>query len=66
MQLAINVHSSVDPSGLPSEIPLHVGQTVEVEGEYIPASTANAGGNAVVHYTHSPCGYMVINGQKYQ
>ena len=66
VQLALNVKSSIDPTGLPQEIPLAPGQTLEVEGEYIPASSANAQGSAVVHYTHSPCGYAVINGTKYQ
>jgi Cys-rich repeat protein len=66
VQVAMNVHSAKDPSGLPQEIPLSSGQVLEVEGEYIPASAANAHGEAVVHYTHSPCGYVVINGTKYQ
>jgi Cys-rich repeat protein len=66
VQVAMNVASSIDPSGLPKEIPIAVGQTFEIEGEYIPASTANASGNAVIHYTHSPCGYALIGGTKYQ
>jgi hypothetical protein len=70
VQVAINVASSQDPSGLPHEIPVPPGQTFEVEGEYIPASSANAttpdGRAAVIHYTHSPCGYVVLGGQTYR
>lgn len=66
VETAMNVKSTIDPSGLPQEIPLAPGTVIELEGEYIPASTANASGNAILHYTHSPCGYVVINGTKYQ
>ncbi len=66
VELAMNVKSSIDPTGLPQEIPLAPGQTFEVEGEYKPASSSNAGGFAILHYTHSPCGYVVLNGTKYQ
>ncbi len=69
VQLAINVSSAKDPSGLPHEIPLSIGQSLQVEGEYIPASTANAkdkkGAAAVIHYTHTPCGFTIINGTQY-
>jgi len=64
-QLALNVASSIDPHGLPQEIPLSAGQVIEVEGEYIPAASANAGGRAVIHFTHVPCGYVTINGVTY-
>lgn len=70
VQLAMNVASAMDPSGLPNEIPLSPGQVVEAEGEYIPAATANAhdshGAAAVIHYIHTPCGYVVINGSTYK
>lgn len=65
MQLAMNVASSIDPSGLPGQVPLRAGQVIEVEGEYIPGATANARGRAVVHYTHLPCGYAAIDGVTY-
>ena len=69
-QLALNVKSSIDPSGLPHEIKLTPGQIVEVEGEYIPKSTANAhdknGAAAVIHYSHAPCGYITIAGTVYR
>jgi hypothetical protein len=57
-------------SGLPHEIPLAVGQLIQVEGEYIPASVANAPNangqlDAVIHYTHAECGYALIAGQRY-
>jgi hypothetical protein len=64
-QLAMNVASSIDPHGLPQEIPLSTGQVIQVEGEYIPAASANAGGRAVIHFTHLPCGFVTINGVTY-
>ena len=66
VQLAMNVHSSKDPSGLPGEVKLSVGQTIEVEGEYITAASAGNSGNAVIHFTHSTCGFVTINGTTYQ
>lgn len=69
VHLAMNVASVTDPAGLPMELPLATGQTIEVEGEYIPAATANStnknGPAAVVHFTHMPCGYAVIGGKTY-
>ncbi len=69
VHLAMNVASVTDPAGLPMELPLAVGQTIEVEGEYIPAATAmytnKSGPAAVVHFTHMPCGYAVIGGKTY-
>lgn len=64
-QLAMNVASSIDPHGLPRELPLSTGQVIEVEGEYIPVASANAGGRAVIHFTHLPCGFVTINGVTY-
>jgi hypothetical protein len=70
VQLAMNVASAKDSTGLPSEIRLTPGETLEVEGEYIPASTANAhdakGAAAVIHYSHAPCGYVNIGGTVYK
>ncbi len=70
VQVAMNMVSSTDPNGLPNEIPLSVGQSIEVVGEYIPSSTATCsspnGPCAVIHFTHSPCGWVVINGTTYQ
>lgn len=69
VHLAMNVASVTDPAGLPMELPLTVGQIIEVEGEYIPAATAKytnkSGPAAVVHFTHMPCGYAVISGKTY-
>ena len=59
VELALNVKSAKDSAGLPHEIPFKVGDQVEVEGEYIPASQANNDGNAVLHFTHSPGGYVI-------
>ena len=64
-RVAMNVASSTDPQGLPYEVPLRSGEVIEFEGEYIPAATANAGGRAVIHYTHGSCGYVTINGVTY-
>jgi hypothetical protein len=70
VEVAMNVHSATDPSGLPREIPLAVGDSFEAEGQYIPAATANAhnanGPAAVIHFTHSPCGFVTIAGQQYR
>ena len=70
VQLALNVKSSKDPTGLPKEEKMAVGDSVEARGEYIPASTANAhdsaGPAAVIHFTHSPCGFVTIAGHKYE
>ena len=69
VEVAMNVRSSTDPNGLPHEIPMAAGDSFEVEGEYIPAATSNAhnagGPAAVVHFTHSPCGFATIGGQQY-
>jgi hypothetical protein len=70
VEIAMNVKSSTDPSGLPQEVPMRVGDTFEVQGEYIPAATANAhnahGAAAVIHFTHSPCGFATIAGHQYR
>ena len=66
VQLALNVASSKDPAGLPHEIPFTAGQTVALEGEYISGASAGLGGTAVIHFTHSTCGYVTVNGTTYQ
>ncbi len=66
VQLALNVSSSIDPTGLPHEIPFTVGQTVEVEGEYISGASAGSSGVAVIHFTHSTCGFVDVNGTQYR
>jgi hypothetical protein len=70
VEVAMNVHSSIDPTGLPHEVPLAAGASFEVEGQYIPAARANAhnakGAAAVIHFTHSPCGFVTIAGQEYR
>jgi hypothetical protein len=66
LSLALNVRSHTDPSGLPNEIVLSPGQTIQLEGEYIPAKRAGLGGHvAVIHFTHSPGGFVVIDGHTY-
>jgi hypothetical protein len=70
VELALNVASTADPTGLPEEVRLVAGESILVEGEYIPASRANVRGGrgptAVIHYTHAPCGFVVIKGRKYR
>jgi hypothetical protein len=70
VEVAMNVQDETDPHGLPREIPLRRGQRFEVQGEYIPASQADARNNngpaAVIHFTHSPCGYVLIDGTVYR
>lgn len=69
IHLAMNVASDTDPSGLPMELPLTPGSVIELEGEYIPKASAgytNAKGPAaVIHFTHAPCGYVIIGGTTY-
>ena len=65
VQLAMNVASAIDSQGLPQEIPLTSGEVIEVEGEYIPAASANSSGRAVIHFTHGACGFVEINGVIY-
>lgn len=67
VELAMNVKSAKDPNGLPREIPFKPGQQIEIEGEYIPAKQANDKGKAVIHFTHSPGGYVIgPDGTKYE
>jgi hypothetical protein len=66
VELAMNIKSAKDPHGLPREMPFKPGQQIEVEGEYIPAKQANDKGKAVLHFTHSPGGYVIgPDGSKY-
>ena len=70
VHLALNISSATNPEGLPREIPVPAGHVIELTGEYIPARTANAknanGAAAVLHFTHAPCGSVIIDGQQYQ
>ena len=70
VSVAMNVSSNTDPTGLPHEIKLKVGDSVRLIGEYIPKSTASAhtaaGAAAVIHFTHSPCGSATLGGVTYQ
>ena len=49
-----------------------VGAKIEVKGEYIDASHADAGPDntdpvlPVVHFVHQPYGFVIVNGQKFQ
>ena len=70
VEVAMNIQTATDPSGLPKEIPVKARDQIEVEGEYIPKATASAttalGPAAVIHFTHDPCGYAVLGGVKYK
>lgn len=70
VEVAMNIQTATDPTGLPMEIPVRARDQIELEGEYIPKSTANAttalGPAAVIHFTHAPCGYAVLGGTKYK
>lgn len=70
VELAMNVSSTGNPAGLPKEIPVRPRDQFEVEGEYIPKSKASAttalGPAAVIHFTHTPCGYAVLGGTLYR
>lgn len=70
VEVAMNIQTATDMTGLPKEIPVRTGERLELEGEYIPKATANAttalGPAAVIHFTHDPCGYAVIGGVKYR
>ncbi len=70
VEVAMNIQTATDLTGLPMEIPLRARDQIELEGEYIPKATANAttalGAAAVIHFTHDPCGYAVLYGTKYK
>jgi hypothetical protein len=70
IEVAMNIQTATDMTGLPKEIPVRAGEQIELEGEYIPKATANAttalGPAAVLHFTHEPCGYAVLGGVKYR
>jgi len=61
VDLAMNVSSAKDPAGLPHEVVLQRGDTIEVEGEYIPSkNNSKHNGDGVIHFTHAPLGYVIL------
>jgi hypothetical protein len=70
VEVAMNIQTATDLTGLPMEIPVKPRDLIEVAGEYIPKSKASAstalGPAAVIHFTHHHCGYVVIEGIKYK
>lgn len=70
VEVAMNIQTATDLTGLPMEIPVKPRDLIEVAGEYIPKSKASAstalGSAAVIHFTHHHCGYVVIEGIKYK
>jgi len=53
--------------GLPDELPLLVGETIDVQGVYVPKEQAYGTNHqwAVIHFTHAPCGFATIDGTTY-
>lgn len=66
VQVDLRLADASNASGLDGEQPLHEGDWFELQGEYIPSWSANAGGNAVIHFTHAPCGWATIDGITYE
>jgi len=54
--------------GLPRELPLAIGQSIDVQGVYVPKEQAYGTNHqwAVIHFTHAPCGFATIDGTTYQ
>jgi hypothetical protein len=67
VELAMRFASS-GLGGLPSELPLAPGETLEVEGVYVPKEQAYGTNHkwAVIHFTHAPCGFVAKDGNTYR
>jgi hypothetical protein len=67
--VSMNVQDARDRHGLPYEIPLSEGDELEIQGIFIPLAKADAytqkGDAGVIHFSHAPCGYVTIDGQKF-
>lgn len=60
-----------DSLGLPGPIPgLQAGQPIELQGEYVDKNhiypSIGNPGDAVLHFTHHPVGYVIYHGQRYE
>ncbi len=61
-----------DHLGIKQPIPdLAVGQPIELQGEYVDENHVyltpdNREGDPVIHFTHSPVGYVIYEGKEYQ
>ena len=60
----------ITEGGIGEEIPFVAGTPVELQGMFIPADQATAGTNdpglPVLHFTHSPVGFVVYDGKTYR
>ena len=60
----------ITDGGIGAEIPFVVDTPVELQGMFIPADQATAGtddpGLPVLHFTHSPVGFVVYDGKTYR
>lgn len=68
--VAMNVSSPRDKDGLPQELVLAPGEELVLQGSLISSATSKKkvrGRPAVVvHFTHSPCGYVERAGTRYR
>ena len=60
----------ITEGGIGEEIPFVTNTPVELQGMFIPADQATSGANdpglPVLHFTHSPVGFVVYDGKTYQ
>ena len=60
----------ITEGGIGQEIPFVANTPVELQGMFIPAAEATAGTNdpglPVLHFTHSPVGFVVYDGKTYR
>ena len=60
----------ITEGGIGQEIPFVAGTPVELQGLFIPADQASSGaddpGLPVLHFTHSPVGFVVYDGRTYR
>ena len=60
----------ITDGGIGAEIPFVANTPVELQGMFIPADQATAGTNdpglPVLHFTHSPVGFVVYGGKTYK
>lgn len=60
----------ITDGGIGQDIPFQPGTPVELQGMFIPAAQATAGVNdpglPVLHFTHSPVGFVIYDGKTYK
>lgn len=59
----------ITEGGIGQDIPFEDGTPVEIQGDWIPANAATAGGDdpglPVLHFTHRPVGFVRYAGEEY-